>query len=169
MRRFYRRTVRPAYSFGKAVMMRRGQDLDKLLGYQLQIANLRMARDARDALAGCGLTPAKVTALVLIRDNPGCGQTTLGRAMSVNRSSAMKLVNMLVERGLIERRPGPDLRTNALHLLAEGEERLRELLHRLSESDRRMTERLNPAEVATLSKLLARLGPARRGSARTAD
>ncbi|MFP5432659.1 MAG: MarR family transcriptional regulator, partial [Alphaproteobacteria bacterium] len=49
---------------------------------------------------------AKFTALLLIRDNPGCDQTALGRALSVNRSSAMKLVNILEERGWSNGGPG---------------------------------------------------------------
>ncbi len=40
---------------------------------------------------------------MLIKDNAGCEQSALGRALSINRSSAMKLVNALSDKGLIER------------------------------------------------------------------
>lgn len=139
--------------------MRQGADLERLLGYQLQRAHLLLEDDVRAALTPCGLSPAKMTALLLIRENPGCGQTALGRALSVNRSSAMKLVNILVELGLIERRPGRDLRTNALYLIPKGEKLVREVVERVRESDTRMSARLNKAELDALHTLLRKLGP----------
>jgi DNA-binding MarR family transcriptional regulator len=141
--------------------MKHGSDLDGLLGYQLQMANLLAITDAREALAEYGVTPAKLTALLLIRANPGCDQTTLGRALLINRSSAMKIVNFLEEKGLIERRPGRNLRTNALHLLPEGELRLDQMLDRLHEVDTRLSERLTSGERETLFRLLKKLGRAR--------
>lgn len=141
--------------------MKQDDALDTLLGYQIQRADLLMTGDARRVLEPHGLTPAKLTALLLVRANPGCDQTALGRALSVNRSSAMKLVNSLVERDLIERRPGRDLRTNALHLLPRAEERLDALLADLRQSDERMSERLSASEQATLRALLRKLGTGR--------
>lgn len=138
--------------------MKQGADLQSLMGFQLQQANLRMDTDARAALADFDLSPAKLTALILIRDNPGCDQTALGRALSINRSSAMKLVNILVDKGLIERRPGRDLRTNALVLLPHGEVQLRAMLKAIRASDARMTARLSDDELRTLRSLLDRLG-----------
>lgn len=141
--------------------MKQGSDLDGLLGYRIELAHLVAIEDARQALANYGLTPAKLTALLLIRANPGCDQTALGRALSVNRSSAMKLVNVLVDRGLIELRPGRDLRTNALHLLPGGEERVTEMLEALRQSDRRLAANLTAAERTTLMGLLKKLGKSR--------
>ena len=141
--------------------MKLGTDLDQLLGYQLQRSNMLALDDARRALLPFGVTPAKLTALLLIRANPGCDQTALGRALSINRSSAMKLVNFLAERGLVERRPGRDLRTNALHLQPEAEPRIDEMVRALHESDARLAERLSSNERAQLTGLLRKLGRAR--------
>lgn len=140
--------------------MKQGADLQTLVGYRVQQANLLMETDARAALADYDLSPAKMTALILIRDNPGCDQTALGRALSINRSSAMKLVNILADKALVERRPGRDLRTNALALLPKGARQLETMLAAVRRSDARMTERLSADELATLHSLLARLGPA---------
>lgn len=140
--------------------MKQGADLQSLVGYRVQRANLLMETDARAALADHDLSPAKMTALILIRDNPGCDQTALGRALSINRSSAMKLFNILADKGLVERRPGRDLRTNALMLLPEGERQLAVMLAAVRQSDARMTKRLSAEELRTLRTLLARLGPA---------
>jgi DNA-binding MarR family transcriptional regulator len=141
--------------------MKHDSDLDTILGYQMQRAHLLMTDDARRVLMPYGLTPAKLTALLLIRANPGCDQTALGRALSINRSSAMKLVNALAAGGFIERRAGRNLRTNALHLLPEGAARVTDILVSLRESDRRMSARLSEAERVALFTLLAKLGPAR--------
>ena len=141
--------------------MKHDSDLDTILGYQMQRAHIVMTDDARSVLEPYGLTPAKLTALLLIRANPGCDQSALARALSINRSSAMKLINGLTSRGLIERRAGRNLRTNALHLTPEGEECLKAMLAELRGSDRHMTERLNTAERATLTALLRKLGPGR--------
>lgn len=139
--------------------MKQGSDLQGLVGYQIQRAHLILETDARAALSTFDLSPAKMTALILIRDNPGSDQTALGKALSINRSSAMKLVNILAERALIERRPGRDLRTNALHLLPEGERIVAAMLEETRGSDARMTARMSAEEVRMLHALLRKLGP----------
>lgn len=139
--------------------IKQGSDLQALLGYQVQRAHLIMEADARAALSSFDLSPAKMTALILIRDNPGSDQTALGKALSVNRSSAMKLVNILADRNLVERRPGRDLRTNALHVLPEGEAVVALMLKEMRQSDARMTARMTAEEVQGLHALLRKLGP----------
>jgi len=141
--------------------MKQGTDLDGLLGYQLLRSHMFVIDDARRSLMAHDITPAKLTALLLIRTNPGCDQTALSRALNMNRSSAMKLVNFLVDRDLVERRPGRDLRTNALHLLPGAEDRIREMVKALSESDARTSARLTSEERGQLFTLLRKLEPAR--------
>jgi len=138
--------------------MQQDPELDTILGYQVQRAYLAMTADARGALEPHGMTPARLTALLLVRANPGCDQTALGRALSINRSSAMKLVNILEASDLIERRAGRDMRTNALHLTPHGETQLTKMLESLRASDRQMCAGLSAAEAATLIGLLGKLG-----------
>ena len=142
--------------------MKLDHDLETLLGYQLNRALQVMTADARRVLEPEALTPAKLAALLVIRANPGCDQTALARALSINRSSAMKLINTLAAFGFVERRPGRNLRTNALHLLPDGVGRLEEMVAAVRESDRAMSARLSAAERATLTALVRRIGPARR-------
>ena len=138
--------------------MKQDSDLETLLGYQMQRAYVLMSDDARRVLEPYGLSPAKLTALLMIRANPGCDQTALGRALDINRSSAMKLVNLLAAQGFVERRPGRNLRTNALHLTPHGETQLTKMLESLRASDRQMCAGLSAAEAATLIGLLGKLG-----------
>lgn len=140
-----------------------GPEMATLLGYQMQMAILALGDSARIALAPFGITPARLAALLLVRDNPGCDQTTLGRALSVNRSSAMKIVNLLADQGLVERRPGRDLRSHALHLTEHGTARVRAMVDTLRARDRRIAAALDPGEFDTLLALLAKL---RRGAPR---
>lgn len=134
--------------------MQRGNELNELIGYRLQLAYSAAIEDVRDKLEPLGITPPKLIALLLIRDNPGCGQTWLGNALRVNRSSAMKIVNALVERDLIERRPGRDLRSNALHLSRNGNMRIHAMLDVVHETDARITQRLSADDRETLLRLL---------------
>lgn len=130
---------------------------DTLIGYQLQIARLRLKEAAHAALEPYGISPARVTALALIRAQPGLDQSTLGRALSINRASAMKLVNLLVERGLVERRPGRNLRSHALHLTCEGETQLPQMVARLHAFEAPVLAGLTKGEQATLLRLLQRI------------
>ena len=100
------------------------------------------------------ISPARVTALLLIRANKGCTQTALGEVLSVNRSSAMKLVNYLEGRGLVKREAGADLRANALQLTAEGEKMVDEFFAALKRADAKMQSALSPEEGEMLVALL---------------
>jgi DNA-binding MarR family transcriptional regulator len=131
--------------------------LADLVGYQLHLVDLFALREAREALAGVDLTPANVTALVFVRDNAGCDQIALGRMLAVNRSSAMKMVDKLAARSLVERRPGRDLRCNALHLTRRGNRVLQTVLDLLRDADESLCAGLDRAERALLLDLLVRL------------
>ena len=134
--------------------LRRNQSIEDRLGYQIRMLSLRFDDAARSALEKFTISPAKVTALGLIAANPGCEQSALARALSINRASAMKLVNVLEERGLVERRPGRDLRSNALHLTEAGQEGLPKMLEALARSDNLAIGRMTERERATLQDLL---------------
>ncbi len=141
-------------------MMKRmidGDELAGLLGFQLRMANLRLTEAARVALQDFKISPAKLSALLLIRDNPGCEQSALGRAFSINRASAMKLVNVLDDRNLIERQPGRDRRSNSLHLTEQGRIELVQMAQALREADDAAAATLSAHERAELLRLLGKL------------
>ena len=131
--------------------------INSLVGFQIQMAGLCLNEAARTALSADGLSPAKVTALSLVGANPGCEQSALARALSINRASAMKLVNVLEDHGLVERRPGRDLRSNALYLTPSGKHRLDAMIDRLAAGERVVLANLDDAERAMLIRLLGRV------------
>jgi len=83
---------------------------------------LGMADAIKDATeAAAGMTGAAPAALVALREFLG-GRTTedLAQAVGITHSGAVRLINRLVEAGLVERRPGPDGRSGSIVLTARG-------------------------------------------------
>ncbi|KPL50401.1 MarR family transcriptional regulator [Xanthomonas axonopodis] len=127
------------------------------LGYQLQLAALASSHAARQELAELKLSPARVTALIHIRDQPGCDQTELGNRMLVNRAAGMKIANALAEQGLIERLAGRDRRSKGLYLTDAGERTLLVAQGCLARAGERTCTGLQASERQTLLRLLCKL------------
>jgi len=133
-------------------------DLHEHLGYVLRQAQLAGFEAFRRATSGADITPARYTAMVIVRANPGLTQSALGTALGTARSGAMMLVDWLEDRGLAERRSLPaDARAWGLYLTPRGEARLRQLNRRVRAHDARFAGRLTAAERATLRQLLEKL------------
>lgn len=69
----------------------------------------------------------------------------------------MKLVNTLTELGLIERRAGRDLRSNALHLTTQGKVMLQAMVDRLQQAESTLSMPLDQAEREALMHLLIKM------------
>jgi len=131
--------------------------LGERLGLQLHHADMRAMAGLSERLSPLGVTPARATAIVYIGLNEGCDQITLGRALGVNRASTMKAVDELEALGAIERRPGRDRRTNALHLTLVGHD-LRGAIEQVTlEHDQAVFGPLSASERTELRRLLAKL------------
>lgn len=131
--------------------------LGQRLGLQLHYADVRAMAGLGARLAPLNVTPARATAIVYIALHAGCDQTTLGRALGVNRASTMKAVDELEALGAIERRPGRDRRSNALHLTPAGEALRERIEQETAAHDREAFAALAAEERAQLSRLLAKL------------
>jgi DNA-binding MarR family transcriptional regulator len=127
------------------------------LGLRLHYADVRAMAGLAERLAPLGVTPARATAVVYIGLHEGCDQITLGRALGINRASTMKAVDELEALGAIERRPGRDRRTNALHLTESGAALRQEIEVVTHDHDVDAFAPLNHAERAELSRLLGKL------------
>ena len=134
-----------------------GRDLRGLAGYQLQRVNLKFHEDAARRLAQFDISPARFSALLLVRDNPGCTQTALGEALEVNRASAMKIINYLEERGLVTRAASEDQRANALFLTPLARKLVPQMLDELAVHEEEMMAALSPQERAQFLDLLVRI------------
>lgn len=105
-----------------------------------------------------GTSPGVLSALTLIRDNPGVRLGVLADAMVVRRPNMTKLIGSLVRNGLILRRESSkDGRGVALHITARG----RRLLERTDPPNHvheaGITAALTAAERAELLRLLGKL------------
>lgn len=70
--------------------------------------------------ASVGAGGALAEALVVLKDQPGVTAEWLGQVLGLTQPGVAHLVRRLREQGWVERRPGTDARSRALHLTTEG-------------------------------------------------
>ncbi|MGC4798348.1 MULTISPECIES: MarR family winged helix-turn-helix transcriptional regulator [Micromonospora] len=88
-----------------------------LLGALALLVGSRM-RASVSASVGAG--GALAEALVVLKDQPGVTAEWLGQVLGLTQPGVAHLVRRLGEQGWVERRPGADARSRALHLTTEG-------------------------------------------------
>ena len=116
-----------------------------LLGaFTLAVAD-RAADAVGDAAGQTGAAAAALSALYHFLDAPSVDR--LRTVLGLTPSGAVRLVDRLAAAGYVERGPGPDARTVAIHLTAEG---------------RRVAERVTAARAEVLEGALSVLEPAER-------
>jgi DNA-binding MarR family transcriptional regulator len=119
------------------------------------LAVVDRVRDATQAaIAQEGSGPA---ALVHLGAHPGGSVGDLERVVGLTQTGAGRLVDRLVEAGLVERRPGRDARTHALWLTSEGSAAAARVLEGRAEAVAPLLEHLTPSERVDLERLLDRL------------
>lgn len=128
------------------------------LGYQLHLAARRVDAHDRALLARLGLTPARYTALIYVRERPGIDQSELGRLLLVNRSAGMKVAARLAQQGLLDRAEGRDKRSVGLILTPEGEAVVAEAAIRLRASPPPVGSPFSTLTECQRAKLLQLLG-----------
>ncbi|CAA7617005.1 putative transcriptional regulatory protein for hcr operon [Candidatus Terasakiella magnetica] len=133
--------------------------LPKVLGYHLRRTQVAIFKHfAHSVAAAEDITPGLFGMLQVIAANPGLGQSRLAEAMEVDRSSIVKVVNQLTERGLIVRVPSlSDRRSYCLRLTPEGRMALRRMEQAILRHEEEFTKALSAEEKTTLVALLKRL------------
>ena len=116
----------------------------------------------RGAVREIGLTPAHVILLRLLEpdaaDAAGRTITNLAERMLCTRGNATRLVQRLVEAGLVVTRADPaDQRLVRVHLTAEGAERLAAARRRQADLDDRRFAELTDGQLRQLRDLLDRV------------
>jgi DNA-binding MarR family transcriptional regulator len=129
--------------------------LPELIGYRLRLAQQAVFRDFAAQVGE--LSPGRAGMLLLIEANPGVTQGRLAEAVRLDRSTMVGVVDVLEERGLIERRRGRDRRTNGLWLTRAGRSLAMRLRRRIARHERHVAARLDEAERAQLLALLEKL------------
>jgi len=81
----------------------------------------------------------------------------LAKVLALTHSGAVRLVDRLADGGLVERRSGPDARSVAVHLTADGAARAERLRAEREAMLLGMLDHLDPAEREALAPLLGKL------------
>jgi DNA-binding MarR family transcriptional regulator len=140
--------------------------LPGLLGYGLRRTQSAVFVDfaATFTKAGEALTPGEFGLLVLVERNAGLSQMALARALGIDRSTLVPILNRLQARGLLIRRDSPtDGRTHALDLTTAGEKALQKFTRLVKAHEKRIVSGLSAAETTQLIEFLERV----RASARS--
>jgi len=132
-------------------------DINNRLGYQMHATDVLAMGVIREMLTEIGLTATRATALAYIRAHPGCRQADLGRALSINRASAMEVVNALTALGAVAPRQHGVSRRGGINLALRGEALYEEFRKASLRADEISFGCLSEAERETLRGLLARV------------
>lgn len=134
--------------------------LPELIGYHLRRAQVHLFADFARTMAEAQMTPGQFGVISLIGANPGLTQSALARAVGIERSTMVAVIDNLQDRGLVERRPSPvDRRSYALMLTETGTALLERLTPLVRAHERNVARRLSTAEKDKLIDLLTRLIP----------
>jgi MarR family transcriptional repressor of emrRAB len=128
--------------------------LANLFGVAALAASDRMRAAVEAEMPAGGAAPA---ALVHLHAHPGETVEALRRVLGISQPATVRAVDRLVAAGLLERRPGHDRRSLALHLTAAGERAAERLHGRRTEALGALLGTLGPAEREALRPLLERL------------
>jgi DNA-binding MarR family transcriptional regulator len=134
--------------------------LPELIGYHLRRAQVHLFADFARTMAEAQMTPGQFGVVSLIGANPGLTQSALARAVGIERSTMVAVIDNLQDRGLVERRPSPvDRRSYALMLTERGSALLESLTPLVHAHERNVARRLSAADKDKLIELLTRLIP----------
>ncbi len=139
--------------------------LPSLLGYALRRTQSAVFADfaATFAKAGEALTPGEFGLLVLVERNVGMSQMALARALGIDRSTLVPILNRLQARGFLLRNASPtDGRTHALALTPAGEKALARFARLVRAHEKRIVAGLSATETRALIELLDKVRRAAR-------
>jgi DNA-binding MarR family transcriptional regulator len=132
--------------------------LTGLVGFHLRQAQIAVFRDFAATMGPLDISPGLFAVLVLIDGNSGLKQSELAKAVHLDRSTVVSVVDNLERRGLVERHAvANDRRSNALRLTGAGDALLPKLKVLVAKHERRLARDLDADERATLVGLLQRI------------
>ena len=132
--------------------------LPSLVGYNLRRAQIAVFAKFATAVAEHQVTPGQFGVLTLIGANPGLTQSALAKAVGIERSTMVAVIDGLQRAGLVERQPSPiDRRSYALALTAAGRKQTETLKKLVIDHENRALSDFSDRERATLITLLQRL------------
>jgi DNA-binding MarR family transcriptional regulator len=130
---------------------------ESFLGPRVRVLwNLLSAR-MMEALEPFGLKTGGFSTLALIAANPGCSQTALARALGMDKSAVVPIIDELEQRGLALRvRSSADRRRHALVITEAAQVLIDQMHEAVAAVGRPIRQALSPEEYRLLLSLLER-------------
>jgi DNA-binding MarR family transcriptional regulator len=128
------------------------------LGYLLKHAQLRFFELGAVALAPLGINGREAAVLRAIDAGPPVSQGEIARAMDVDRTTMVALIDDLQLKGLVQRRQDPDdRRKNVVELTGAGRGAVQQAAEAAGQAERDFLGPLSAAEAAQFKKTLRTL------------
>jgi DNA-binding MarR family transcriptional regulator len=132
--------------------------LQRLTGFQVRLAQLRIYEAFHEALGETDMTPARYCLLAILHDNPDSRPGQIAEALRVKPSNLASLLTQFEQDGLIQRVADPAERRAALiRLTAKGEALFEEIDPVVLRLEAQTSARLRPDEQRMLIGLLMRI------------
>lgn len=130
---------------------------ENFLGPRVRVLwNLLSAR-MLEALEPFGLKTGAFSTLALIAANPGCSQTALARALGMDKSAVVPIIDDLEQRGLARRvRSSEDRRRHALEVTDAAQAMMDRMTAAVSAVGRPIRQAMTPEEYQQMLSLLER-------------
>ena len=133
-------------------------ELPGLLGYQLRRAQLATFQHFAATVGKAGITPGWFGLMVIVANNEGLSQTRLARALGIDGSTMVAMIDRLEENGWIRRqRSAVDRRSHALYLTGAGSQLLARLTPMVAAHEADLAHDLSADEKNALLGLLAKI------------
>lgn len=129
--------------------------LDQMLGFRLKQAYHFLLKGGEARLSPLGIKPQDFSILAIVSQNPGIIQSRLIENLYITRSTCSEMVEQLIQAGFLKRVP-IDRRSNGLFLTDKGESIFAQARNIIKVHTEAMTSHMEPDEIDTLIKLLAR-------------
>jgi DNA-binding MarR family transcriptional regulator len=130
--------------------------LDRMTGFLVRLAQLRIYEAFHTELGGRNITPARYSLLALLHDNPDSRPGQIAEALRVKPSNMASLLTQFEAEGLIVRLTDPAERRAALVRLSDaGETLFAEIDPVVRALEDKAVAMLEDAEKAELRRLLA--------------
>jgi len=108
--------------------------------------------------AGLGLTTVQYAALNMIERKPGIDQVTLSKMVAFDKTTLVKVLNRLVEKGLVARKQSDtDRRRYELAITSEGADIIRKIIPMIDRSEQRILAPLDLEDRRKFLELASRL------------
>ena len=133
--------------------------LTDLVGYSLRRAQAAVFAHFLNSVGKQGVSPGQFGVLVLIKENAGLNQSALAKALGIERSTMVAVIDRLEQRGWVERITSKtDRRSYALALTVSGARFLDRIFPEVRKHEGEISAQLSAEEKALLVKILAEIG-----------